>query len=115
MVAGRVGTDHQRQLGILNISDLITDGATAQAFEQGGHAGGMAQAGAVVHVVAAKAGAHQLLEQIGFFVAAFCRAKTGQGFGAMGVAQLDQTACRDVQRLVPRSGAKHAGPVCRRT
>jgi hypothetical protein len=72
---------------VLHIVDLVGDRARAHAFEQGRHAAGMAQAGAVVHIVGTKTGAHQLLEQIGFFVAALGRAKTGQRFSAIGITQ----------------------------
>ena len=70
VVARCIGADHQNQLGVLNIAHLIADRAGAYAFEQRRHTGGVAQARAVIHVVGAKAGAHQFLEQIGFFVAA---------------------------------------------
>ena len=58
MVGRGVRANHQYQLGVLHIVDLITHRARAHAFEQSGHAGGMAQAGAMVYVVAAKTGAH---------------------------------------------------------
>ena len=89
----------------------VADRARADAFEQRGHAGGMAQAGAVVHVVAAEAGAHQLLEQVGLFVAALGGAEAGQGFLAMGVAQGLELAGGEVQRLVPAGFAEDLAPV----
>ena len=78
MVVGGVGADHKNDFRVLHIVDLVAYCGRSHALQQRGHAGGMAQAGAVVDVVGAKAGAHQLLEQVGFFVAAFGRAKTGQ-------------------------------------
>ena len=73
----------------------------------------MAQAGAVVYVIAAKAGAHQLLKQIRFFVTAFGRAKTGQRFGAMGIAQTFEPACGKRHGFFPSSFAEHVRPIGR--
>ncbi len=67
--------------------------------------------GAVVHVVAAKAGAHQLLEQVGLFVAALGRAKARQRLGAVRVAQAFERASGQVQRLVPGRFAEGIAPV----
>ena len=46
----------------------------------------MAQARAVIDIVGAKACSHELLKEVGLFVAAFGRTKTGQGGAAFGVA-----------------------------
>ena len=86
VVGGGVGANDDDDFGMLHIVDLVAHSTRAHTFEQGGDAGGVAQAGAVVHVVGAKAGAHQFLEQVGFLVAAFGRAKTRQRFGTVGVA-----------------------------
>ena len=61
----------------------------------------------MVDVVRAKAGAHQLLEQIGLFVAALGRAEAGQRLRAVAVADRAQAAAGHRQRLVPRGLAKH--------
>ena len=53
----------------------------------------MAQPRAVVDVVAAEAGAHQLLEQVGLFVAALGRAEAGERLLAVRVAN-PRAACR---------------------
>ena len=71
----------------------------------------MAQPRAVVHVVAAKAGAHQLLEQVGLFVAALGRAKARQRLAAVRVAQALELACGQVQRFVPGRFAEGVAPV----
>ncbi len=103
-VVGRgVGADHKDQLGMLHVVHRIAHRARAHAFEQRGHAGRMAQPRAVVHVVAAKAGAHQLLEQIGLFVAALGRAKARQRLGAVGVAQVFRACQRQGPAPRPRS------------
>ena len=80
---------------------MVRHGGRADAFEQGRHRRGVAQARAVIDVVAAKAGAHQLLEQIGFFVCAFGGAKTGQGVFALGVANRAKFGGSEVERFVP--------------
>ena len=59
-----------------HIVDLVAHRTRAHTFQECGHAGGMAQASAVVHIVGAKAGAHEFLEQVSLFVAALGRAKT---------------------------------------
>ena len=51
--------------------------------------------------VRAKAGAHQLLHQIRLFVRAFGRAKTGQGFAAVSIANCFETLGCEVQCLFP--------------
>ncbi len=61
----------------------------------------MAQPGAVIDIVGAEAGAHQLLEQIGLFVGALCGAETGQRLDALFVADPDEALGGDVERLFP--------------
>ena len=92
MVGGRVRANDKNQIRMLNIIDLVADCARAYAFEQGRHAGRMAQTGAVVYVVAAKANAYQFLKQIGFFIAALGRAKTSQRLFTVRVAQIFERA-----------------------
>jgi len=78
VVFGRVGADHDDDVGIPALVEGGGDGRRADAFEQSGDRGGMAQPRAVIDVVAAEAGAHQLLEQIGLFVGALGRAEARQ-------------------------------------
>ena len=111
MVHRGVGANHQDEVGVLDIAHRVADRTRAHALEQGGHAGGVAQSRAVIHVVAAKAGAHQFLEQVGLFVAAFGRAKTGQRFAAVPVLQIFQAASGHRQRLFPSGGPEHFGPL----
>ena len=61
----------------------------------------------MIHVVAAKAGAYQLLEQIRFFVAAFGRAKTGQRFGAMCITQAFEPTGGQRHGFFPSGFAEH--------
>ena len=96
---------------MLYIVDLVADRARTHTFEQGCYARGVAQASAVVHVVGTKGSAHQLLKQVGLFVATFGRTKTGQSLFAVRIAQVFQTAGRIGQRFVPGRFAKDIGPV----
>ena len=113
MVRRRVGADDENHAGVLNIVDLVADRARAHALKQCGHAGRMAQTRAVVHVVAAKAGAHQLLKQIGLLIAAFGRTKAGQGFFAVRIAQAAECLAAESQRLFPAGFTKNFRPVGR--
>ena len=69
MVRGRVGADQEHHFGLHHVVHLVGHRARADAFEQRRHRRGVAQARAVVDVVGAEAGAHQLLEQVGLLVA----------------------------------------------
>ena len=103
MVLRRVRADHEDQLGVLDVVDRVAHRARADAFEQRRDARRVAQARAVVDVVAAEAGAHQLLEQVGLLVAALGRAEAGQRLRAVRVAQA-RAACRRRGRApLPRS------------
>ena len=66
----------------------------------------MAQPRAVIDIVRAEAGAHQLLKQIGLLVRAFGGTETGQRLGALLVADLDETFRGDIERLLPGSFAE---------
>ena len=73
----------------------------------------MAEPRAVVDVVAAEAGAHQFLEQVGLFVAALRAAEAGERLRAVRVTQAPQCAAGKVERLFPGRLAEHARPVGR--
>jgi hypothetical protein len=65
----------------------------------------------VVDVVAAEAGAHQLLEQIGLFIAALGRAEAGQRVAAVRIANAGQLPAGQRQGLFPGGGAEIVAPV----
>ena len=71
VVGGGVGANDKNQIRMLHIIDLIAHCARAHPLKKRRYARRMAQASAVVYVIAAKTGTHQLLKKIGFFVAAF--------------------------------------------
>ena len=75
---GRVGADDDDDVGIRRRRERRRDGARADRLHQRGDRRGVAEPRAVVDVVAAEAGAHQLLEQVGLLVRALGRAEAGQ-------------------------------------
>ena len=113
VVGAGVGANHHDQLGLGHIAHRVAHRPRAHPFEQCGHAGGVAQAGAVVDVVAAKTGAHQFLKQISFFIAALGRTKSGQTLGPVLLAQAHQTLSRQIQSFVPSGGSENLGPTRR--
>ena len=111
VVGGRVGADHDDDIGVVDVAHRVRYGARTDAFEQGRDRGGMAQPGAVVDVVVAEAEAHQLLEQVGLLVAALGRAEAGQRQRAVLLLDVRQAMRGKVQRLVPARLAELRAPV----
>ena len=83
MVFGRIGADDHDNVGVLDLVEGRGHGAGADALDQCRDRRGMTQPRAVIDIVVAKAGADQLLEQIGLFVGAFRRAEAGDGLVAV--------------------------------
>src|SRR6185437_16470797 len=61
----------------------------------------MAKPGAVIDIVGAKAGAHQLLKEISFFVRALGRAEAGERIAALRVADFLEARRGAIERLFP--------------
>ena len=101
MVLGRIGADHDDEIGILALVEGRGHRRRADAFEQRRHRGGVAEPRAVIDIVGAEAGAHQLLEQIGLFVRALGRAEAGKRARAVAVADFLQARRGALHRLVP--------------
>ena len=101
MVLGRVGADDDDEVGILALVEGRGHRRRADAFQQRRDRGGVAQPRAVVDIVGAEAGAHQLLEQIGLFVRALGRAEAGQRARAVAVADFLQAGSGALHRLFP--------------
>jgi hypothetical protein len=90
-----------RDPGVLDVAVGGGDRSGADPLEQRGHAGGMAQPGAVVHVVGVETGADELLEEVRLLVGALRAAEPGDSARpALGV-DLAQPAGHEVQRLFP--------------
>ncbi len=90
-----------------HVHHRVADRARADAFEQRDDRRRMAQPRAVVDVVAAEAGAHELLEQVGLLVAALGRAEAGQRLLAVRVADLRELAAGEFERFFPARFAEH--------
>src|SRR5438477_27671 len=75
--------------------------AGIQPLHQRCNRGGVAQPRAVIDVVGAEAGAHQLLEQVGLFVRSLGRTETGQRLDALFITDLDESPGGDVERFFP--------------
>src|SRR5918997_3799680 len=101
VVRGRVRTGQDRDVGVDDVAVGGRHGAGADALQQGGDAGGVAQPRAVVDVVRAEARADQLLEEVGLLVGALRRAEAGDRARAVAVVDLLQARRREVERLVP--------------
>ncbi|MNC84887.1 hypothetical protein D3C83_04560 [compost metagenome] len=101
MVRYRVRADQENHPRSGDIVHLVRYRARGNAFHQRGDARGMAQPRAVVHVVRAEAGAHQLLEQVGLLVGALGRAEAGQRMLAIAITDLSQLAGSEIQRFLP--------------
>ena len=70
MRIGRVGANHQQDIGVFHRFEGLRAGRCAKGKSQTIAGGRMANAGTSIHVVGAKGGAYQLLHKIGFFVGA---------------------------------------------
>ena len=105
----RARADHDDHLRVRAVGDLVGDRRRADGLQQGGHGRGVTQARAMIHIIAAKPDAHQLLHQIRLFIAAFCAAEPGQRARPPRVADPPEAAGGQIQRLFPGGLAKIAG------
>src|SRR5581483_4409527 len=101
VVLGRIGADDDDDVGVLALVEGRRHRARADAFQERRHRRGVAQPRAVVDIVGAEAGAHQLLEQVGLFVRALGRAEAGERLGAVAVADGLEAGGGAVERLLP--------------
>ena len=108
VVHRRVAAGEDDHVGLRRLHEGGGDRARADALHQRGDRAGVAQPGAVVDVVGAEAGAHQLLEQPGLLVRALRAAEAGEHAGAVGVEQAAQAGGGEVERLVPACRAEVA-------
>ena len=101
---GRIRTDDEDGVRLVEVLDGVRHRAATKGPGESGHRGSVAEPGAVVHVVRADDGAHELLHDVVFFVRAFRRGEAADRIRA--VLLLDpREALRDVvESLVPGSG-----------
>ena len=110
MRLARVGADNEHRLGLFQVDERVGHGAAAQRLGQTGDGGGMAEAGAVVDVVGAHHGAHELLEDVVLFVGAAGRRETGDSVGPVLVPDGPEALGDNAQRLVPAGRHQLAAP-----
>ena len=101
VVGRRVRPREDRHVGVDDVAVGRRHGARADALEQRGHAGGVAQAGAVVDVVGAEAGPDQLLEEVGLLVGALRRSEAGDRAGTVAVVDRLEPGGGEIECLVP--------------
>src|SRR2546430_8345919 len=101
MVGRRVGAGDDGHVGVDDVAVGGGDRAGADALEQGGDAGGVAQPGAVVQVVGVEAGPDQLLEEVGLLVGALRRPESGDRAGPAIRVDIGKAAGDQVKRLLP--------------
>ena len=101
MIDGRIGADHDDHIGVHRGGKRRRHRARIQPLHQRCDRGGVAQPRAVIDVVGAEAGAHQLLEQIGLFVRSLGRTETGQRLDPLLIADLEESLGGDVECLLP--------------
>src|SRR5580692_11843865 len=95
----RPGFKRNDVVGIGHGSERRRHGARADPLHQRRDRRGMAEPRAVVDIVAAKAGANQLLEQVRLLVCALGAGKAGQRASSVTVADAPQTLGRAIERL----------------
>src|SRR5262249_29612293 len=71
-----------------------------------GDRGRVAESRAVIDVVGAEAGAHQLLEEISLLVRGLGRAEAGERLGAVAIADRFEPGGGAVERLLPAGGTE---------
>ncbi len=79
---GRVGTGDQNTVGVADFIDGVGHGAAAEGHPKAGNGAGVAETGAVIHVVGADSGAHEFLEEIVLFIGAAGRGESGHGIAS---------------------------------
>ena len=113
MIFDWIGPNDNRNIGVFNLVKGRGYRARADVLHQSCDAGGVAEAGAMIHVVVPETLANEFLEQIGFFIGTFSRTKARNGVAAIGLFEPGQTACGDIQCLFPAGLAEDIAPISR--
>src|SRR4029077_2634373 len=103
---GRIGADHHDHFGVLALVEGRGHRAGADALHQRRYRRGVTKPRAVIHVVGAEAGAHELLEEISLLVGAFGRAESCKRLRAVAVADRLEPRGGAIERLLPCRGAE---------
>ena len=99
-----VGADDEDEIRVIDARDVVGHGPAAQGCLQPGDGGGVAQAGAVIHVVGGKLPAHEFLEQVVVFVGGLGRGEPRQRIAAMLCLDGAKTLGHQGDRLLPAGG-----------
>jgi hypothetical protein len=108
MVFGGVRADDQNTIRVLQLADGVGHGPGAVGSRQAGYGGGMAEAGAVIHVAGADDRAHHLLHQVVFFVGHPGRSQAAYLFRAVFPLDFREPEGHQIQGLIPGSLPKGA-------
>ncbi len=98
---GGVGADDDETFQIFHLGDGVAHGAGADGQLQAGYAAGVAQPGAVIHIVGAQHGAHQFLVQVVIFVGGLGAGVGRNGIRAVCLANAGQPLGGGGKRFVP--------------
>ena len=113
MVLGRVRPDHDDHVRVHGRGERRAHRARADVLEQRRDRAGVTEARAVVDVVRAEAGAHELLKQIRLLVRALGRPEAGERARAVRIPDLPQAFGGKVERFLPARLAKVAPGIAR--
>src|SRR6185437_212977 len=91
----------------------VRDRPRADAFEERRDGGRVAEARAMVDVVGAEAGAHELLEEVRLLVRPLGASEAGERVRPAGVADLLQAVGGEIERLFPARLAEDVAPAQR--
>lgn len=99
-----IGADDEDEIRVIDARDVVGHGAAAERRLQPGDGGGVAQAGAVIHVVGGKLPAHEFLEQVVVFVGGLGRGEPSQRIAAMLCLDGTKALGHQGDRLLPTGG-----------
>ncbi len=106
MIGGGIGPGDQGDVAVFDVAKGRRYRPGADHLHQRGDRRGVAEAGAVIDVVGLKRDPDQLLKEVRLLVRALRGAKSGQRRAASSLADPEQTAGHQLQRLVPAGFAK---------
>ncbi len=111
MAVGRIGADHQDDVGLLDGIEILRPRRSAERGLEAVAGRRMADAGAGVDVVVAEDVAHQLLDEIGFFIRAARRGDAAQRGPSILLLDALELGGGMGERLVPAHLAPRIGDV----
>ena len=101
-----VGPRNEDEVGVFNFLNGVGHGAGPEGAGEAGHGGGVAQSGAVVHMVGADHGAGEAHQHIVVFVGTLSGAEHGDGFGTVAGLNFGEFFGHEVQGFGPGGAAQ---------